>query len=583
MSINHGGGHRLPTRFDAVKFRVKSVLLQAKRAAADLTSRSVRRHSVGSTLTEKDIVAESKTRLWTETGAEERFLVAGKIQNLRIAARRLNGIEIPSDQTFSFWQHVGRATRGRGYVPGRELREGCIIPNVGGGLCQLSNALYDAALKANFDIVERHAHTQVIAGSLAERGRDATVFWNYVDLRFRSPEPFRIETKLTSDHLVVSFRGTPVQRPVLHRLTRNDAGISDVNSCASCGMDDCFRSLKPDANIDFGSTAYLVDESSPEFAEYISSQRSDADTLMLPIDGKRFNRTAYAWPTSGFASVKQSMLITAVRSYRSRKLAAQGAARQRNLLDMSERLAASYAAKLSHEHLHVVVQQDLLPFLWQEGALGGRTFDVLMNALPMSGLQASLDRARELHPESTTLGDFRADPSLVDAENAALAAARKIITPHSAIARTFPDKAELLKWKTPPKLSVRRSRTGKPFVVFPASTLGRKGCYELREAISGSDIKLITLGPYIEDPNFWKDLDVEKGGDDWLEKADVVVLPAFVEHRPRRLIAAAAMGIPVIASYECGVENIAGITSIGAGNVDVLRERLTEAINAVRS
>ena len=78
----------------------------------------------------------------------------------------------------------------RGFVKGRELREGCIIPNVGGGLCQVSNALYDAALQAGHEIVERHAHTQVIAGSLAEQGRDATVFWNYVDLRFRSERPF---------------------------------------------------------------------------------------------------------------------------------------------------------------------------------------------------------------------------------------------------------------------------------------------------------------------------------------------------------------------------------------------------------
>ena len=92
-------------------------------------------------------------------------------------------------------------SRLKGYVDGRELREGCIIPNVGGGLCQISNALYDAALKANFEIIERHAHSQIIAGSLAEQGRDATVFWNYVDLRFRSANAFRIEAKLGKDHL----------------------------------------------------------------------------------------------------------------------------------------------------------------------------------------------------------------------------------------------------------------------------------------------------------------------------------------------------------------------------------------------
>ena len=67
-------------------------------------------------------------------------------------------------------------------MAGRELREGCIIPVVGGGLCQFECALTYAALSAGFEIIERHAHTQVIPLT-REVARDATVFWNYVDLR----------------------------------------------------------------------------------------------------------------------------------------------------------------------------------------------------------------------------------------------------------------------------------------------------------------------------------------------------------------------------------------------------------------
>ncbi len=58
---------------------------------------------------------------------------------------------------------------------------------------------------------------------------------------------------------------------------------------------------------------------------------------------------------------------------------------------------------------HVVVQQNLLPFLWRAGVLGGRTFDVLMTALPLKNLQTQLDFAASLHPESKTLADFRVD------------------------------------------------------------------------------------------------------------------------------------------------------------------------------
>ena len=575
MSNSHAPetGHRIPTRREALVFRFKSLGLQTKRFVSDSFDRKVRSFSKGESLVSQPLVAESRTKLWTEFEPEERFLVAGKIQNLRVAAGAIDGLELPAGEIFSFWKHVGRTTASRGYVRGRELREGCIIPNIGGGLCQLSNALYDAALKANFEILERHAHTLTISGSLAEEGRDATVFWNYVDLRFRSAVPIRIEAGMSSDHLLIKFRGTKQKRPTLHQIQRNGK-VDHVNSCASCGMDDCFRSVKPQTNIDFGKTAFLVDEYSSEFDEYIQSKRTDKDLLFLPLDGKRFNRSNYAWTTGGFADFNQSAIVTAIRSIKSRRLVAQGAERQKNLLATYEQLAANYAKKLSFDVLHVVVQQNLLPYLWRSGQLGGRTFDVLMTAMPMTELQRRLDHAFELHGESATLGDFRADQKLLDAEFEALKNARRIITPHTAIAELFPDKAELLSWKLPTVRSVEKVNNQKPQIIFPASTVGRKGCYELREAIRGLDVTIVTLGPNIEGSDFWEGFDVVRGGDDWLETADLLVLPAHVEHKPMRLLRAVASGVPVIASSACGVKNLKGVTTIAAGDAVALREAI---------
>lgn len=116
----------------------------------------------------------------------------------------------------------------------------------------------------------------------------------------------------------------------------------------------------------------------------------------------------------------------------------------------------------------------------------------------------------------------------------------------------------------------KRAQNDKPTIVFPASTVGRKGCYELRDAIRELDAKLITLGPFIESASFWDGFDVERGSPDWLARADLVVLPAFVEHKPRRLLAAAAAGIPVIASPECGVSNVNGVTVVGSGDAEAL-------------
>lgn len=582
MSHSHTveNGRRVPTRKEAAVFRLKAILLQTRRGFENSLRSRTRGFGRSATLESAPVVAESKTQLWTETTPEERHLVAGKIQNLRVALKKIDGVEVPAGETFSFWQQVGRTTRRRGFVAGRELREGCIIPNVGGGLCQLSNSLYDAALKANFEIVERHAHTQKLPGSLAEQDRDATVFWNYVDLRFRSPEPFHIEAKLDREHLTLRLRAAKPVEKTLHRIGRrvDRATNGDVKSCATCETNDCFRVVRPAGAGDFARTAYLVDEFSSEFDEYIQSTRTPRDILCLPLDGGRFRKPNYAWHTNGFARCRQSPLVTAVRSFRSRRLAAQGAARQINLLLMYKKLAESCAEKLKFDMLHVVVQQNLLPFLWQDGHLGGRTFDVLMSALPMKSLQERLDMAHALHPESTTLGDFRADPGLVDAEWEALAEARRLITPHSEIASLFSSRSHLLDWTRPAPGQRDRPLNNKPRIVFPASTVGRKGCYELREALRGLRVTLVTLGPYIEGKDFWAGFDVTPGGPDWLRHADLVALPAFVEHRPRRLLQASALGVPVVASRACGLENVDGVESVDVGDVDALRAKILQCI-----
>jgi glycosyltransferase involved in cell wall biosynthesis len=57
------------------------------------------------------------------------------------------------------------------------------------------------------------------------------------------------------------------------------------------------------------------------------------------------------------------------------------------------------------------------------------------------------------------------------------------------------------------------------------------------------------------------------------------VLPAFVEHKPRRLLQAVAAGVPVIASDACGVSSVSGITTVVSGDAVALRDGLCECLN----
>ncbi|HZZ35439.1 MAG TPA: VanW family protein, partial [Caulobacteraceae bacterium] len=396
---------RPPTRISSVLFAGKTAAFQLRRALADLTS-GVKRHSVSDDPAFAIGAAQSVTALWSDENLAERALQLGKVQNLRRAVRALDGVVIPAGRTFSFWKQVGRATVARGFVKGRMLREGCMVPATGGGLCQLSNALYDVALQAGCEVVERHAHSRIVPGSAAAYGRDATVAWNYVDLRFRPREALRLEARLDRDSLVVRLLGrsaapAPAPSPDAGPVSEADA----ARSCASCDETDCFlhehgaRAQPPVV----GRTAFLVDEAWPEFLAHVARVHAPQDVLGLPIDGTRMGLARYRFPTEGYARVGDAALAGALRALAIRRAPRQGPARRRAELDGAERVALGLARLLGPEVSEVVVAQSLLPALWRAGHLGGRGFSVLMTRLPMTVLQARLDAAFAAHPDRRTL------------------------------------------------------------------------------------------------------------------------------------------------------------------------------------
>lgn len=91
------------------------------------------------------------------------------------------------------------------------------------------------------------------------------------------------------------------------------------------------------------------------------------------------------------------------------------------------------------------------------------------------------------------------------------------------------------------------------------------------------------MGAQLEGPEFWRGTAVENktNGKDWLEGVDVVVLPAFVEHKPRRLLDAVANGTPVIASTACGLEHVQGVINVPVGNVEALRAEIEKLLTTL--
>ncbi|HZY83052.1 MAG TPA: VanW family protein [Cyclobacteriaceae bacterium] len=539
---------------DEITFRFKAAVLIVIRFFKNSTHYRTARFSTGHRLKNEQVISVSETDLWNTDDTELNWiLTAGKIQNLRIAAKQLHGTEVPANEVFSFWKHIGAPVTRRGYVIGREIREGCIVPAVAGGLCQLSNALYDNAVKAGFEIIERHKHTRVVKGSLAEVDRDATVKWNYIDLRFRSRNDFRIETELTADQLLVKFKST--SRNGVHETPLKKVTTSILNDCYSCGNFECFKHPKKiQKKEQASSTTFVLDGKWSEYDEYVKSITGAKDHFILPGKLSTISRSL---KTRVLNKLKRNVFSTS--------------------LELDRQVAKKIIKRIPIESTHLVVSQNLLPFLWEEGALGGRTFDVLMTRLPMEKLHERLDHARARYPQSPTLSDFRADAHLVDLENAALTKARNIITPHQEIADIFKNKSVNLNWKYPAN-SIHRKESGTK-ILFPGSSLARKGAYEMRQLAVELKFSVKVLGGALEEPSFWNGMSVEKAGADPFENVGLVVYPVYVEHQPRVLLKAVSAGIPVVTTTASGLRESEYVTIVPTGDYDALKRAVVKRLH----
>lgn len=160
----------------------------------------------------------------TDPGADP-VLEQGKRVNLALAAPSFDGLVVAPDRPLSFWRALGRITAARGFRHGMELRGGCIVPTLGGGLCALSNALFRMACELGWNILERHGHTREAAPFDGEVwGLDATVFWPHVDLRIAPlAGPVRLEVAVRGEVLRLGVHATVPQRARVELASVDDS------------------------------------------------------------------------------------------------------------------------------------------------------------------------------------------------------------------------------------------------------------------------------------------------------------------------------------------------------------------------
>lgn len=143
---------------------------------------------------------------------------ANRNYNMLLASDSINGIILNPGDTFSYNDVIlSRRTPKRDYKDAGVISNGEIVDAIGGGICQISSTLYNAALYSGMTITERRNHSLKVGYLPA--GRDATASWGSIDFCFRNDlsVPVKIESVMKNGAIKIRF------------LSPSDPGIGKID------------------------------------------------------------------------------------------------------------------------------------------------------------------------------------------------------------------------------------------------------------------------------------------------------------------------------------------------------------------
>jgi vancomycin resistance protein VanW len=196
--------HSVPTS-NPLLFRARVAQLRAARRLSD----GLRRPPFAATRDADPlpvVISAHASPLRRRLGTTDLNVEDGKIANLRLAVDAIDGLLLRPGEVFSYWYAVGAPSTQRGFRDGLVLGPDGLESGTGGGLCQLSNLLYWMALQAPVRVTEHHHHGSDLFPDddrVQPFGSGATVFFNYVDLRFanETDRTFQLRAWLTDIEL----------------------------------------------------------------------------------------------------------------------------------------------------------------------------------------------------------------------------------------------------------------------------------------------------------------------------------------------------------------------------------------------
>ncbi len=193
---------------------------------------------------------------------------ANRIHNVQLVSHLVDRHLIAPGATFSFNEATGARTADKGFLEAPVIINGELQTGLGGGVCQVSTTVFNAAYEAGLPITARTNHALYI--SHYPQGRDATVNYPDVDLRFVNDTGhwLLLRTFVGSSALDVALYGTPTHRRV----------VTDTAPLVENASPPLQR--EPDPTLERGK-AVLVDSGEPSRSTSVRRRVYDAGGRLL--------------------------------------------------------------------------------------------------------------------------------------------------------------------------------------------------------------------------------------------------------------------------------------------------------------
>lgn len=145
-------------------------------------------YAVTPTYTKKDL--KNNTSLRAEFSTSFFGSSEARVSNVLLATKKASGITLYPNEVFSFNDAVGIRNEENGFKEAKVIVGGKYVDGVGGGVCQVSTTLYNAALLSGLKVIEQHRHT--LAVNYVEKSFDAMVSYGYADLKIKNDYDFPV-------------------------------------------------------------------------------------------------------------------------------------------------------------------------------------------------------------------------------------------------------------------------------------------------------------------------------------------------------------------------------------------------------